>query len=173
MYLAILQSDQLYTWSDEYTIPATGCLAQTPHRSFAPIAPTRSHPARLPYRALQTLRQARMQMRRRPGARPQILSVCQLPGLAAANGLRAAGSLRADGGVSRQLSPRPRGPGSDLRDQPRTTASSRGALKSGYERAGCPPCPGRCGTGRRPPRQYACRLDRWQPRDFVHWGGNR
>src|SRR5712671_100953 len=134
MYLASLQSDQFSTWSDEYTKRAYGRPAKTSQSSSAPIAPTPGHPARLPYRALQTMRQAGMQMRRRPWPWPQVLSVGELPGLAAANGLRATGLLRANGGVPGQLSPSPRGLGGSLRDQPRTAAPSRGALKSRHER---------------------------------------
>src|SRR6516165_11384188 len=161
MYLTVLQSDQLYTWTDEYTKTAYGHLAKTPPSSSAPIAPTPGHPARLPYRALQTMWQAGMQMRRRLWPRPQVLSVGELPGLAAANGLRASGVLCANGGVPGQLSPSPRDLGGSLRDQPRTAAPSRGALKSRHERiTSCLPRAARCGTRRRAPRQYAGRLAR-------------
>src|SRR5437764_10181904 len=175
MYLAALQSDQCYTWSDEYSEGAHYRFAKTSQGSSAPIAPAPSHPARLPYRALQTLWQAGMQMRRRPRPWPQVLSVGKLPRLAAANGLRAPGVLRANGGVRRQLLPSPRDSGGNLRDQPRTTAPSRGALK-GRRREwipGCPPRPNRCGIGRRAPRQYARRLARLRLKAFTNWGGNR
>jgi hypothetical protein len=174
MYLYGLESDQSYTWSDETKERATSHLAQTPHSSSAPIAPAQSHPAWFPDRALQTMRQARMQVRRRPWPWPQVLSIGELPGLAATNGLRTARGSRANGGVPCQLSPSPRDLRGDLRDQPRTAAPSRGTLKHHCERiTRCPPRPARCGIGRRGARQYACRLARWQPEEFVCWGGRR
>src|SRR5437763_14134175 len=173
MYLTVLQSDQLYTWSDKYTKTAYGHLAKTPPSSSAPIAPTPGHPARLPYRALQTMRQAGMQMRRRPWPWPQVLSVGELPGLAAANGLRAAGVICASGGVPGQLPPSPRDPGSDLRDQPRTAAPPRGALKAYYApNAFCPPHTDRCGIGRCTPRQYARCLAGRPSKDFAYGRGD-
>src|SRR5438045_9506956 len=114
MYLSTLQSDQSITWSDEDKEGAGDGVAQTAHCSYAPTAPTPGDPARLPYRALQALRQAGMQMRRRPRSRPQVLSVCQLPRLATANGLRSAGLSRSSGGASRQLSPGSRDVRGDL-----------------------------------------------------------
>ena len=174
MYLCRIQSDQLYTWSDEYPERTHGRLTKTPQRSSAPITPAPGDPARLPHRALQTVRQAGMQMRRRPGPWSQVLSIGKLPGLAAANGLRTAGVLRANGGVPRQLPPSPRDSGSNLRNQPRTTAPSRGTLKGHHERIpGCPPRPDRCGIGRRAPRQYARRLARRRPKGLANWGGSR
>src|SRR5437588_4658522 len=138
MYLCNIQSDQLYTWSDENSEKTHSCLTKTPQRSSAPTAPAPVGPARLPHRALQTVWQAGMQMHRRPRPWSQVLSVDKLPGLAAANGLRAAGVLRANGGVPRQLPPSPRDSGGNLRDQPRTTAPSRGTLKGRHERIpGC------------------------------------
>src|ERR1700757_3429128 len=161
MYLAALDSDQLYTWSDESTERATGRLAKTPQGSSAPTAPAPIHPAWLLDRALQAMRQARMQVRRRTWPWPQVLSVGKLPGLAAANGLRATRGVRANRGVPGQLSPSPRDLRGDLRDQPRTAAPSRSALKNRHERiTGCPPCPARCGIGRPVARQHARRLAR-------------
>src|SRR5260370_35964930 len=139
MYFTAVQSDQLYTWSDENSEPSHRRTAEAPHHSPPRVAPAPIDPARFSHRALQTLRQAGMQMRRRPRPWPQVLSVGQLPGLAAANGLRAAGVIRANGGVPGKLPPSPRDPGGDLRDQPRTAAPPRGALKAGH--APDPVCP--------------------------------
>src|SRR5215471_6449483 len=141
MYFTAVQSDQLYTWSDESTKPTHRCTAEAPQRSPAPIAPAPINPARFSHRTLQAMRQAGMQMRRRPRPWPQVLSVGQLPGLAAANGLRAAGILRANRGVPGQLPSSPRDPRSDLRDQPRAAAPPRGALiKACHALSGlCPP----------------------------------
>src|SRR5260370_8837024 len=100
MYFKGVQSDQLYTWSDENSEPSHRCTAEAPQHSPAPIAPAPIDPARFSHRTLQTLRQAGMQMRRRPRPWPQVLSVGQLPGLAAANGLRAPGVIRTNGSVA-------------------------------------------------------------------------
>src|SRR5215211_797162 len=105
MYLPRLQSDQLYTWSDINAQRAHCRIAKAPQRFPAPIASAESDPPWLPDRALQTMWQARMQMRRRSRSWPQVLSFGELPGLAATNGLRAAGVLRPDGRVPRQLPP--------------------------------------------------------------------
>src|SRR3954451_17315946 len=172
MYLLALESDHLYTWSDEYPKGADDRLAKAPENASAPIASAPSHPAWFPDRALQTLWQARMQMRRRPWAWPQVLSVGQLPRFAAANGLRATRGLRPNSGVSGQLSPSPRDLRRDLRDQPRIAAPSGGALKHRHERiTGCPPRPARRRTGRRVARQYAGRLARRQSKLFSSSSG--
>jgi len=175
MCLCRVQSDQLYTWSDKKRAERTHCrIAKTPQRSSAPAAPAQSDPPRLSHRALQTLWQAGMQMRRRPGSWPQVLSFGELPGLAAANGLRAAGVLPSGCRVPRQLPPGPRDLRGDLRDQPRTAGPSRGALRGHHERGTFSPARnGRCGVGRRAPRQYARSLARRRPNGFVNCGDRR
>src|ERR1039458_6605975 len=57
-----LCSDQLYTWSDEYSERTRRRTAKTPQRSCAPASATEIDLARLPHRALQALRQAGMQV---------------------------------------------------------------------------------------------------------------
>src|SRR5436305_7140435 len=172
MYLPTLQSDQLYSWSDGYTKAAYSRLAKTPQSSSAPIATAAGHPSRFPDRALQTLRQARMQMRRGPWPRPQVLSVGKLPRPAAANGLCPAGILCPNERVSRQLSTSPRDPGVDLRDQSRTATPSRGSLKNRHEAiTSSPPRPDRCGVRWCVARQYARRLARQHLKDFIPCGG--
>src|SRR6266436_7023569 len=146
MYFYPVESDQLYKWS-EVNEEERACrhLEKTPPSPRAPTAPTQGDPARLADRALQTLWQARMQMRRRPWPWPQVLSVGELPGLASANGLCAAGISRSDCRVRRQLSPSPRGLRGDLRDQPRVTAPPGGALNRRYEPSAFrPSCANRC-----------------------------
>src|SRR3982751_4665625 len=82
MDLLALESDQLYTWSDEqHTEGAIGDLAQTPHCSSAPTTAAPGDPAWLPDRALQALRQAGMQMRRRSRSRPKYYLSVSYPGL--------------------------------------------------------------------------------------------
>jgi hypothetical protein len=174
MYFYIVESDQSDTWSDETPKPTHCGTAETPQRSPAPIAPAPIDPARFSHRALQTMRQAGMQMRRHPRPWPQVLSVGQLPGLATADGLRATGILRANRGVAGQLPSSPRDPRGHLRDQPRTAASSRGAVKVGHAQSALfPPHTDRCGIGRRTPRQYARSLARRQSKEFAYGRGNR
>jgi hypothetical protein len=173
MYFIALESDQLYTWTDRNPKTVHCRIAKTSQHSPAPLAAAPSDPPRFSHRTLQTLRQAGMQMRRRSRPWPEVLLVGQLPGLAAANGLCAAGALSADGGVPGQLPPSPRDPGGDLRDQPRTAAAARGALKACHvPSAFCLPRADRCGIGWRTPRQYARRLARRQSKRFADWGGN-
>lgn len=170
----VVGSDHLETWSDGYTKRTRCSIAKTPQRPGTSTPPAQIDSARLPDRAIQTMWQAWMQMRRRCRTWPQVLSVGQLSGPATANGLRAAGRLRADSGVYRQLSPESRDSGDDLRDQPRIAAPSRGALKRNHERvAVCRLRRAGCAIGWCASRQYARRLARWCPAEFVFCGGSR
>ena len=168
----MLVSDQFLTWSDENIETDRRRLAKTPPSAPAPTALAQSCPPWFPHRALQTLWQARMQMRPRPRSWPQILSVGKLSRPAPANGLRPARVLRAGERVPGQLPPRPPDLGRDLRDQPRAPTSPRDALKDRHERSAViPPCTDRSGTGRRAPRQYARHLARPRPQLDGHRGG--
>ena len=174
MYSTTVESDQLYTWSDANTEAAHRLTAKTPQRSPTPIPPASSDPARFSYRAVQTMRQAGLQMRRWPRPWTQILSIGQLSGVAAANGLCTAGILRANRGVPVELPPSSRDLRNHLRDQPRTASPSRGALKDCHERSAfCPPHTDRCKVGRRASRQYARSLARRQPRGSCNCGDSR
>ena len=168
----MLVSDQLLTWSDENIETDHRRLAKAPPSAPAPIAPAQSGPPWFPHRALQTLWQARLQMRRRPRSWSQVLSVGELSRPAPANGLCPARVLRAGERVPGQLPPRPPDPGGDLRDQPRAPTPSREALKDRHERSAVsPPRADRSGTGRRAPRQYARQLARPRPQLDGHRGG--
>src|SRR5664280_1395083 len=174
MYFTRVESDQLYTWSDKNGKPACCRLEKTPPSPPAPTAPAQGDPARLADRTLQTLWQARVQMRRRPRPWPQILPFGEPPGLAATNGLCAAGVSRPDYRVYRQLPPGPRDLRSHLRDQPRTAAPPGGALNGHHERISVRhPYANRCWIGWRAPRQYGRSLARWQLRLFGKCGGSR
>ena len=160
----MLVSDQLLAWSDENSETDHRRLAQAPPSAPAPIAPAQSCPARFPHRALQTLWQARMQVRQGPRSWAQVLSVGELSRPASADGLRPARVLRTGERVSGQLPPRPPGFGGDLRNQPRAPTPSREAVRDRHERsAASPPRADRSGTGRRAPRQYARQLARPGP----------
>ena len=169
-----LRSDQLDTWSDINTERTDFRIAKTPQSSPAQTAPTQGDPPRLPHRALQTMWHTGMQVRRRPRPWPQVLSVGELPGLAAANGLCAAGISCSDCRVRRQLSPSPRDLRGDLRDQPRVAAPPGGALNRRHEPSAFrPACAYRCRIGRCASRQYGRSLARRQPRLFAKHGGSR
>jgi hypothetical protein len=168
----MLLSDQLLAWSDENVETDHRRLAQAPPSAPAPTAPAESSPPWFPHRALQTLWQARLQMRPRPRSWPQVLPVGELSRPASTNGLRPARVLRAGERVSGQLPPRPPGLGGDLRDQPRTLTPSREAVRDRHERsAASPPRADRFRTGRRAPRQYARQLARPGPQFDGHRGG--
>ena len=168
-----LQSDQLYTWSDENRNRAFGQPEKTPSGAVAAIAATQGGPPRLADRTLQALRQARVQMRRRSWPWPQILSFGEPLGLAATNGLCAAGISRSGCRIHCQLSASPRNLGSDLRDQSRTPAPPGGALKSRYGRTLRPSSSNRCWIGWRASRQYGRSLAGWQPGRRDQRGGSR
>src|SRR6476620_11715886 len=108
MSFSQLNSDQLYTWSDENGRRARCQLEKTPPSADAPTASAQGDPARLAHRALQTLWQARVQMRRWSRPWSQVLFVGEPPGHAATNGLCAARVSRTVRRVRRQLPPRAR-----------------------------------------------------------------
>jgi|GEM_PF-1128167 len=162
-YLQIQLADQLYTWTDNYAHPAaqTGfcCFAPT-QTSAAPAAATaRSSTPWFSHRALQTLRQARLQMRSQPRSWPKILSLGQSLRAATANGLHPPGLLSPDHRVSGQLSSASSDFGRDLRDQSRAVISARCTLRNRHE-----PCPSRnvaslrCRSRQPASRQHALRL---------------
>ncbi len=174
MHLNQLQSDQLYTWSDGNAKTIDRRLAQTPSSAAAPTAAARCHPAWLSHRALQTLWQARMQVCRRSRSWSQVLSFGKLPGPAAANGLCAAGVLRAGQRVPGQLPASARAFRADLRDQPRTPAPPRGAVKDRCEHSTPHSSrPAGCRVGWCAPRQYARSVARQRPALLHRGGGGR
>jgi hypothetical protein len=174
MYWSSLQSDQLYTWSDEGLPTIHNRAAKETRRPPAAVAPAPRYSSWLAHRTIQTVRQTGMQMRRWPRSWAQVLSLGQLPGITSTNGLHPAGTARANDGVPGQLSSSPRDHGGDLRDQPRITTSARGALEAlcAQYRSRRPHCD-RCEIGRRPPRQYARSLARSVSRGFACRGGDR
>ena len=173
-FMSDILSDQYITWSDEDRNRIRRRATQTPQRSGTPAAAVEIDPARIADRAVQAMRQAGMQMRRGARTWPQVLPVGEFSGTTAADGLCAEGNVSAGGRVCRQLSPGPRRSGRDLRHQSRVAAPARGALEERHERiAGCPAHCDRCGGGRRTAGQYAGRLARREPPEFVFCGGRR
>src|SRR6202048_421126 len=132
MNRSILLSDQSLTWSAHGRSSVVE-VAQA-SRPVAAANAGSGHAAQgLAHRALQALRQTWLQMCRRPRSWSQVLSVRELSRAPAANGLRAPGRLRRRDRTSGELSPSPRDHRGDLRDQPRTLARPRGALRGGGE----------------------------------------
>src|SRR6516225_8662123 len=134
MNLCRLLSDQLNAWSDTYEQQIRFRSPQTPTGTAASTPAPGRRSARVAYRALQTLRQARMQVRQRSWSRPQVLSLGGLPGLETPNGLRTTTRLQPHQRVVGQLPAGPRHLREGLRDQPRTAAPPRATLKNCHER---------------------------------------
>ena len=158
-------ADQLYTCTDDYALPAAQtdfcCSASASTPAAAAGAAARSSAPWVPHRALQALRQARLQMRARPRSWPQVLSLPQSLSTAAANGLHSPGLLPPDQTISGQLSATPGALGRDLRHQSRTVVSARCILRNRHES-----CPSRnlaclrCRTRQPASRQHALRVAR-------------
>jgi len=172
-----LQADQLYTWSDTHASQTASTLfcrrfASTTSTASAPVTPARPSVAGFPHRALQTLRQAGMQMRPRPRSWPQVLPLSQSLWPTTANGLHPPGLSKPGQRVSRQLSSSPRDLGRRLRHQSRTAMPPRGALSHPHE-----PCSRlalrslRSPTRRPTPGQYALRLARRRTQRRSRRGG--
>ena len=154
-------SDQLFTWSARHDEKIHVCFEKAPPSPTAQPSLSGSNPPRLSYRTLQALWQAGLQMRQGTRSRSQVLPVGKLSPFAPANGLCATGVSRPDQEVSCQLSARERDLRGDLRDQSRTTAPARGALRNHDERnVFLAHRTHRSGIGRRPSRQYARGLAR-------------
>lgn len=167
-------SDQLFTWSDKNEAEIDCGPEKTAPGPPSSTASSDHYPPRLSHRTLQALWQARLQMRQGPRPRSQVLPVRELSPCAPTNGLCAAGVSRSDQEVSGQLSACERDLGGDLRDQSRTTAPTRGALRNPDERnVFLAHRTHRCGVGRRTSRQYARGLARRPTRLPDHRRGDQ
>jgi hypothetical protein len=173
---SVLEADQLYTWSDNYAHPIAQTdvcrFASTTPAAIAPPATPRSPFAGLPHRALQTMRQAGMQVRPRSWSWAQVLPVGQSLWPPTANGLHPSGLSKPGQRVSRQLPSSPRDLGRDLRSQSRTATPSRGALSHSHEPCCCLDLRSLRSQARRPALgQYALRMARWRTQRRSHRGG--
>lgn len=159
-----LRSDQSSMWSD--TSDRTNrCRSQaTPQAAPAQAAASGLRPSRFLDRALQALRQSQLPVRQRARTRAQVLPVGELSGHLTANGLRASGRVRASQRELGQLRPDSTDLGGGVRDQPRTAASARAALKGNGE-PGIPDAhqAHRSARRRHGIGQHAGRSDRRQP----------
>ncbi len=129
-----LLSDHVYDWSGKYLEQIVVCVAQAPSGVAAQASAVGCRASRLADRALQTLRQAGMQMCRRSRSRPEVLPVRELSGRATADGLRATGKSGSHPRASRKLPRGTHGAREGLRDQSRAFTAPRGALRAGGER---------------------------------------
>ena len=130
-----LLSDHVYDWSARSIKQDIVGIAQAPPELAARAAAIGRDLARLADRALQALRQARLQMRRRSRSRPQVLPVSELSRRAATDGLRAAGRCCRNPHAGCELPPGAYGARRNLFDQPRVIAAPRGAVSAGGERS--------------------------------------
>jgi hypothetical protein len=128
MNILAVYSDQLITWSD-YARYRIVYFAQTSYAVAAANAGFGHAVAWLAHRALQALRQTWMQVCRWSRPWPQVLSIGELSRLPPPNGLRATSRSGRRRRALGKLSPGPRDHRGDLRDQPRTVASSRSAIR--------------------------------------------
>jgi hypothetical protein len=129
-----LLSDHVYDWSATSIEKILICVAKAQAIFAAQTSAVGCGAARLADRALQALRQARMQMCRRSRSWSEVLPVGELSGRATADGLRAAGKSGGHPRARCQLPRGTRGARRGLRDQPRVITAPRGALRIGGER---------------------------------------
>ena len=123
-------SDQSFRWSANYEEEILRRPTKAPPGSTWQAAAPRCHPSRFSHRTLQALWQAWLQMRQGTRTWSQVLLVCELPKITAANRLCSAEPSCRDQEIPRQLSTRSRNLRADLRDQPRAAAPPRGALRT-------------------------------------------
>jgi hypothetical protein len=170
-----LVSDQLYVWSVSNDRTNHSGAQATAQATAAQAAAARRCASRLVDRTLQALWQSQLQVRSRSRPWAQVLPVGELSGPVAADGLRPSSRLRADQRARSQLHPGSRDLGGDLRDQPRTAASTRTTLRRNGE-------PGTTPVAHRPhrflsccdaARQHAGRLYRGRRDGYSLCGGQR
>lgn len=145
-------SDQYGYWS---ATSAETFAPISPEPTQKPLAPTATlvcPPARLTHRALQTLRQTRMQVRSGTRTRSQILPLHQPTRINPGDGLCSTGGSRHGRSVSRELSSSSRDSRPDLQHQS-GTASSQGASIEKRRVHGKSHIPG-CASNRSPPGGY-------------------
>jgi hypothetical protein len=129
-----LLSDQLTTWSAIHAAAVLYHVTKAPPGAAATITSLARRAARFAHRAIQTLRQSGLQMRRGAWPWPEVLPLGELPEATAADGLRTSRDLHPGPYRPRSLPTRPRDPRADLRDQSRVAAASRDALRCRGER---------------------------------------
>ncbi len=155
MKMTGILSDQFYNWSDkknEETLKL--CPSQASQGASAPVAASRGDPSRLAYRALQALRQARLQVCRRTRSWSEVLPLGNTTSRPASDGLRSPGLRRGGDRVPGPVPVGPEGSRKDLRDQPRVTASKGRAVGEQRDQPSCR-CLDKSGRSRDFGRQHA------------------
>ena len=167
-----LYSDHSFEWSGtNERLDSTRAKAQ-PQEAPWQSACTRFSASWLLDRALQTLRQSKLQVRTGPGPRTQDIHHSELSRPLSSGGLRPAGQLRTNQPVCRELRSNPRDLGGCLRDQPRTVTPARAALRCTGEPDTLLTRPlHRRAVGRDVDRQYAHRHDRQRADARFLYGG--
>jgi hypothetical protein len=135
MNILRLISGHVYDWSVKFFRKIILGTTKAPAIAAAKAPAFGCGVARLADRALQALRQARLQVRRRSRSRPEVLPVGELSRRATADGLRAARRSGRDPHAGGELPSGAYGARGSLRDQPRTVAAPRGAVRARGERS--------------------------------------
>lgn len=129
-----LLSDQLNTWSDIHERAFDKSAQTQAQAAAAQTASAGCGAARLADRALQTLRQTRLQVCQWAGAWPKVLFVGQSNRCTSSDGLRSPVHARTSNAVPCQLPHHPRHTRSTVRNQPGVDAPTRAVLGAGGER---------------------------------------
>ncbi len=127
MQIHPIYSDQLHNWSayerlDHCATPPTSSFGKKASPARAPYS------SRFPHRALQTVRQSRLQMPAWPGARAQVLLVGKPSRWPTRDGLRPSRVSPTGLRLLAELPESPTGAGADLQPQPRNLKASRQVL---------------------------------------------
>lgn len=148
----MIVSDHHDNWSGELSEPINPFSPKPASRSRSPATAAAFSAPRIPDRAVQALRQTRLQVRSGARTRAQVLPVDQSTRRPTRHGLCPTRFARDCRPISRKLSFDSTDPGSNLQHQPRATASQR-ALIENQRVPGKIPTP-HC-TNRSPPRSYS------------------
>jgi hypothetical protein len=141
MTTAVMKSDQLYDWSDNYWSSTFLITATKTKSPFAPASFLGGDSSRLAHRTLQAMREAWLQVRSGSRARSQALPVDQPAGRAASDGVCPPIQSGTGGSVSGELPECSAGARSDLRHQRRAFAPERGVLRN--QHGPCVRCQGK------------------------------
>ena len=125
--MPFMRSDPIDDWSDGLDKANRRLSAQEASDPRSPAPGTGSGSTGLDHRALQTLRETRLQVCSGPRTRAQVLSVGEPLWSSSSDGVHPARDLRRCRAARGELSKYSSHPGRDLRDQPRAASSQRGA----------------------------------------------
>ena len=126
----VIISDQYDNWSDRFTKTFYPLSSKPASGSLASAAATQFRPPRFFDRALQAVRQTRLQVRPGTWTRTQVLPFDQSIGRPSRHGLRTTGFTRDCRPVPGKLSFGSRNLGSNLQHQPRTASSQRALIEN-------------------------------------------